>query len=251
MLTVGRMCVWPRLCIRLPGGESPMSRGINRCHLIVATSTLILVAVTAMAQPATPTEPEETVRVLGREFQLRPVRPEAPARPWREVKDFLPQELLAVPPTPLTDEQIRKRVKALSAQRGRQYGAEIDRLASLHLKEAQRKNPAINQETLSLDLAQDCVGGAQHPYLTASVKRLCDESNALVLLEDMLVLARTSGSKTSSGPSQKKFAEECIRCQNEAIRIGRSVGGFCPSSCAAVYATEICNRRGMNCRPGP
>jgi hypothetical protein len=54
-----------------------------------------------------------------------------------------------------------------------------------------------------------------------------------------------------SGYSPAQFAQECIKCQNEALGVGRSVGGYCPSACTEVFSKEICDGQGMRCRPGP
>jgi hypothetical protein len=47
------------------------------------------------------------------------------------------------------------------------------------------------------------------------------------------------------------FAKQCIRCQDEAISRGKSVGAYCQGDCTAVYENEVCDQSGENCRPGP
>jgi hypothetical protein len=54
-----------------------------------------------------------------------------------------------------------------------------------------------------------------------------------------------------TGYTPAQFASECIKCQSEALGVGRSVGGYCPGTCGDVYAKEICDQGGMHCRPGP
>ena len=40
----------------------------------------------------------------------------------------------------------------------------------------------------------------------------------------------------------KQFANKCVECFNEAMSIGRSVGGYCPANCAQVEMT--CDNQG-------
>jgi hypothetical protein len=36
-------------------------------------------------------------------------------------------------------------------------------------------------------------------------------------------------------PAERRFAAECVKCQNEALSTGHSVGGWCPTKCGDVY----------------
>lgn len=59
----------------------------------------------------------------------------------------------------------------------------------------------------------------------------------------------STGRRKEVIPAQ--FGKQCVACMNEAHRLGRSVGGFCPGSCTEVYEKMICDNRGVNCKPGP
>jgi hypothetical protein len=59
----------------------------------------------------------------------------------------------------------------------------------------------------------------------------------------------SSCQNSARGQTREQFAKQCIKCQDEALKIGRSVGGFCPSDCADVYSEEVCDSKGR-CRPG-
>ena len=69
----------------------------------------------------------------------------------------------------------------------------------------------------------------------------------------LAILACASSATALAEPrlGSQAFAKRCIKCQDEALRHGRSVGGFCPSDCAFVYGNEVCDSSGENCRPGP
>jgi hypothetical protein len=55
-----------------------------------------------------------------------------------------------------------------------------------------------------------------------------------------------------TGYTPAQFARECIKCESEALGMGRSVMGYCPGDCGDVYSKEICDQgEGMHCRPGP
>ncbi|MCB2077289.1 MAG: hypothetical protein KDE55_06270 [Novosphingobium sp.] len=145
-----------------------------------------LLALLAITTPATARAATEKVIVLGKPYMLKPVDMEAPARPWAEVRQYLPASATRASGTALTDEQVLAEIERQAAAHGDRIEKLINPLTDRYLPQFLRSQPGANWDWFNLELAGACYQGETMGYIPQGTVRVCLEYQALDNLREML-----------------------------------------------------------------
>lgn len=112
--------------------------------------------------------------------------PEPVSVEWYQVRDFVPDELLATPPETLTNAQVGARVSAVQAERGEEFERALDMLAAV----AAAANPQHDADYVKLSLAEWAVSH-QSGEVTSEMRADVLIGDQVVLRPEAQVLAKS------------------------------------------------------------